>query len=405
MTRRGAGWLAWSVFALSSFLNVAGLVVLGFVPDRALDALGDSMWLSGSYSVVLIVFGLVGAIVASRLPANPVGWLLLTLASLQGALDLAFAGAQYSTSVSRLPGEAWLAWVVGWSAVTAPLILAWLMMLFPDGRLVSSRWRWRWSLAACVVAMLPVVLQEMLGPGPLSEFPLIVNPAGLEVLRWLNDIPQQPAFAVILGLGTASVVVRLARSRGAERAQLKWFVWAAAMMTTFLPLSFLATSVLGTDEGTSAEIVAGFVFALLLGGVPVSIGIAILRYRLYDIDRLINRTLVYGTLTSLLVATYVGTVLLLRLTLDPLVGGSDLAVAASTLAAAALFRPLRTRIQRAVDRRFYRSGYDAARALEHFTARLRDELDLETLGGDLRGVVRHTLQPSHVSLWLRGTSQ
>ncbi len=281
------------------------------------------------------------------------------------------------------------------------MVLAVLMMVYPDGHLVSRRWRW--AMAACVVFILPVVLQGMLAPGPLYEFPGVTNPAGIGDLRWLHDVPTEPAFLVILGLGTASVVVRFRRSAGVERTQLKWFVWSAAMLTTFLPLAFLATQLLGTAESGRADAIGGFLFALLLCGLPVSIGIAILRHRLYDIDRLINRTLVYGTLTALLVATYVISVLLLRIALDPLVGGSDLAVATSTLAAAALFRPLRTRIQRIVDRRFYRSGYDAARTLDGFTTRLRHELDLETLGTDLRVVVNDTFQPSHVSLWMRGT--
>ena len=399
MTRRTAGLVAWSVFAVSSATNVAGIVVLAFVPDSALAALGDSLWLSGSFSVVLVVFGLVGAIVSSRLPSNPVGWLLLVLASLQGATELAYATAHYSISVSSLPGEAWSAWFSGWSSVVPPVVLAVLMMVYPDGRLVSPRWRW--AAAACVAFILPVVLQGMLAPGPLYEFPAVANPAGIGVLHWLDDVPTEPAFLVVLGLGTASVVVRFRRSHGVERTQLKWFAWAAALMTIFLPLAFLATRMLGPAGPARADALGGFLFALLLCGLPVSIGIAILRHRLYDIDRLINRTLVYGTLTALLVATYVVSVLLLRVALDPLVGGSDLAVAGSTLAAAAMFRPLRTRIQRVVDRRFYRSGYDAARTLDGFTLRLRHELDLETLGTDLRGVVHDTMQPAHVSLWMR----
>ena len=198
-----------------------------------------------------------------------------------------------------------------------------------------------------------------------------------------------------------SVAIRFRRSRGVERQQLKGFVWWAGLMTVMLVGSGVAGAV-APQTGT-ADYVAGFVFAVVLCGLPASVGVAILRYRLYDIDLVIKRTLVYGSLTAMLVATYLLVVLLLRLVLTPAIGESELAVAGSTLAVAALFRPLRSRIQAIVDRRFYRSRYDSTLTLEGFSGRLRDELDLESLGTDLRGVVQTTMQSTHVSLWFRST--
>ncbi|MDQ3663755.1 MAG: hypothetical protein M3353_03725 [Actinomycetota bacterium] len=208
-------------------------------------------------------------------------------------------------------------------------------------------------------------------------------------------------------VSAAALVVRLRRSRGREHVHLKLFTYIASLAATAIivgvPALFAGSStpdwvdVIGTIGWLSA-------LALILIGLPVAIGVAILRHRLYDIDIVINRTLVYGSLTVTLLATYLVLVLLLRLVLDPLFGESKLAVAGSTLAVAALFRPIRARIQTAVDHRFFRSRYDAARTLEGFSGRLRQELDLESLGTDLRGVVQDTMQPAHVSLWLRSTT-
>lgn len=401
MSRRAANWLAWSIFAVSSAANLTGTALLAVVPAEVLDAIGDSLLLSGSFALVLVVFGLVGAIVAARLPTNPVGWLLMMLYALQGTTQLAYGAAHYSLSVEHLPGEAWFAWFASWSSVLPPTVLAMLMLVYPNGRLVSKTWRW--AAPACVAANVPVVAQGALVRGHLDDFPTVRNPAGQAAFDWLGGIPTAPAILVILLIGTSSVVVRFRPSHGVERAQLKWFVWSAATTTAYLPVSFAVGTLTRIEERSAGGEVFGLIFAVLLCGLPVSIGIAMLRHRLYDIDLVINRTLVYGALTATLVATYLGSVLVFRLALDPLTGGSDLAVAASTLAVAALFRPLRAQIQAIVDRRFYRSRYDAARTLDGFAGRLRDELDVEALGVDLRRVVHDTMQPAHVSLWLRDT--
>jgi len=393
MTRRR---LAWTLFGLCLTTSAVGVLLLALVPPTVLEEEGDSFALSVTFVLVSLVFGLVGAIVASRMPANPIGWLFLSLALIEGCYALAYGYTHYSLGVTELTATPYTAWFADWSSPVSPALIGLAFLLFPDGRLLSRRWRpVAWY---CVSATVPVVAHYAFAPGPIAEFPSVRNPLGLERAGFLRDLPPDPFIASILGCACVAVVVRFRRSRGVERQQLKWFAWSAGLMTSLILVSSLVPE--GDDEGT-VSYVAGFVFAVLFCGLPVSAGIAILRYRLYDIDLVINRTLVYGALTAMLVATYLGSVLLFRLALDPLTGDSDLAVAASTLGVAALFRPLRAQIQAIVDRRFYRSRYDAARTLERFSGRLRDELDLDQLGSDLRVVVRDTVAPAHVTLWLR----
>jgi hypothetical protein len=288
------------------------------------------------------------------------------------------------------------AWVQGWYwFLILGLLFIYLPLLFPDGRL-PSRW---WLPVAVVpgVGLLGFVVLGML-TGTLNgqDFGYqIDNPIGIEGLAPVEELP---IFGVLGGLfvvgalgAVAAVVVRFRRSRGAERQQMKWFLYAVAPLLTFPPL-----------EGYVPEFVNNIAFGWVLIGLPTAIGIAVLRYRLYDIDVVINRTLVYGTLTVALAFVYFGGVILLQRTLVLLTGGgSQLAIVASTLTIAALFNPLRRRIQNFVDRRFYRKKYDAARVLAGFSARLRDETDLGRLNEDLVSVVRETVQPEHVSLWLR----
>jgi MFS family permease len=282
-------------------------------------------------------------------------------------------------------------WLANWAWVPAVvLVLVFVPLLFPSGRPPSPRWR----LVAWAAAVGGVLLATgtAFRAGPLKNYDWVDNPLGA---GWMPGWPSTVGLALWLLASLAAIVsvaVRYRRSHGVEREQLKWFAAAAALLVVSFVLAATLTPVLGSDGDWQGSFIA---VALL--GVAVAVAIAILRHRLYDIDVVINRALVYGGLTATLGATYLGLVLLIGLA----VGQSGFAVAVSTLVVAALFGPARARIQGAVDRRFYRRKYDAQRTLEAFAARLRDEVALEALDAELRGVVSSTMQPAHVSLWLR----
>jgi hypothetical protein len=340
----------------------------------------------------LVGFAVVGALVASHQPRNPIGWVL---GAIPAALMTIFVGESYYFHAARShPGDPggvaeFGLWVANFAWVPAVLlVLVALPLLFPTGRPPTPRWRvvgWA-AVAGGVLLWSGIAFLD----GPLENYPWIDNAIGV---AWMPGFVNWVGFALWAGssLGAvASMIVRFRRSHGVERQQLKWFTTAAALLLLGFVLSFSLAGVIGED--------ASWVFiALGLLGVDVAVAIAILRHRLYDIDVVINRALVYGALTATLGATYLALVLLIGLA----VGRSGVAVAVSTLAVAALFGPARARIQGAVDRRFYRRKYDAQRTLEAFAARLRDEVALDALDSELRGVVTSTMQPAHVSLWLR----
>ena len=290
-----------------------------------------------------------------------------------------------------------MGWLWSWTPyVGLGITAAFLLLLFPDGRLPSRRWRpVAWLAAGSLVAL----FLGSFSPGPLGGFDDITsieNPFGIDRAGGFFDSLEGSTgwtlLVVSILASASSFVLRLHRARGDERQQLKWFAYAATLLAAgFITLS--ATD--GESWIGAAPLVAGLV------ALPLAIGIAILRYRLYEIDVIIRRTLVYGAVTAGLAGLYFGIVLALQQVFSSFAGGSDLAVAVSTLAVAALFGPARRRVQHAVDRRFYRRRYDAQRTLETFSARLRDEVDLDALGTELRTVVRDTMQPSDVSLWLR----
>jgi hypothetical protein len=390
----GTSRLAWALWGLALLMLPGVVVEISFTWEGPVDI----PFVVGFVAVQLGA-ATAGAIISSRLPRNAVGWIFLAIGLLLGLMFAAGAYASLGIEVEQdsfLPGSQIAAWVGSWAFIPAAFGLPmFLLLLFPDGRFVSRRWRLAgWALGATVVFATVV---KALVPGripPGIENPL--NPDGVaeELLRALNSLTDAlalPAFA----LAVAGLVVRLWRSRGVERQQLKWFAYCAALVGAGLGASVLL-------PGGPAADLAFLVGLLALGGLPVAAGIAILKYRLYDIDFIVNRTLVYGPLTAILALIYVGSVVGMQAVFRAITGQeSTLAVVASTLAIAALFNPLRRGVQAFVDRRFYRRKYDARKTLEAFSAKLRDETDLDALRGDLVGVVRETMQPAHVSLWLR----
>lgn len=339
-----------------------------------------------------------GAVVSARVPGNVVGTILLGLGIGVGLLLTcgAYAETSKATEVGPLPGAAWAAWAGVWLSIPVFFgLTAFLLLVFPDGHLVSRRWRWAsWFTATGVFA---ATLASVFSPRRISpgyDNPVAAHGAAADIVLGLEEGTNLLALPVLV-IAALALVTRLHRSRGVERQQLKWFTYVAGIAGASLGVSVL-------DSGLVADV--AFLCGLLgLAALPVVAGVAVLRYGLYDIDVVIKRTLVYATLTASLVTTYLVLVLVLQLALRPLAGDSDLAVAGSTLAVAALFRPLRDRIRAVVDRRFYRQRYDATIEVEAFVARLRDELDLETLAADVQRVVDDTLHPTSVSLWLRST--
>ncbi len=360
-----------------------------------------------------LVFALstMGALVATRRPENGVGWILLTAGFAMGTGFSAGGYVQFSLAEpsGRLPGTEWMAWVQQWILVLGlGQALVFLPLVFPNGRLPSRRWRPVGGLTAAALAVIGLTLG--FAPGPLEEYPKIENPMGLGMLGgsfW--GIANGAGWVLLLGsvvLSAASVVVRFRRALGVERQQLKWFAFAAALVAVGVVGVGAAYAFSGdpsTDTPGFLKTAQLLLFASLIG-LPIAVGVAVLRYRLYDVDIIINRALVYGALTVTLALVYLGGVATTQAIFRALTGQEkqpQLAIVISTLVIAALFNPLRRRVQGVVDRRFYRRKYDAVKTLEAFSARLREETDLDVLGDALVGVVQGTVQPKHVSLWLR----
>ena len=337
----------------------------------------------------------VGAVLASRRPRHPVGWLLLSLGLSVSASGVADGYAPYGLLIrpGALPAARYVALYGPALLAIAITCIGLILLLTPTGSLPSPRWRWwaRVATAAPVVVLLAVtLLPQPLGP----EYRSLANPLGLGAL----EAPLQAATGMALGLtvlgvlvAAASLVVRFHRARGAERQQLRWVAFAAAVVS-------LAAALVLAAMLTQTAALFGWGLGLCAALLPLAIGAAILRYRLYDLDRIVSRTLAYGLLTVLLGGGYAGLVL----GLGQLLGqDSPLVVAAATLAVAAAFQPARRRVQQAVGRRFNRRRYDAARTIAAFSARLRQQVDLDPLSAELLGVVEQTMQPTSVSLWLR----
>jgi hypothetical protein len=393
MSGRSASWLAWSASALSLALTaLTGLLIVLLLRS---DTPIYYYWLETS--MVALGYSTVGAIVASRLPESPIGWLFCAIGLIFGVSHFSAEYAAYdllAPSRSLPVGEAF-AWLTSWVWVFGLGLIVYLDLLFPNGRLPSTRWRWfAWFTA---IVLLPAAILAALSPGLILSSNLI-NPIGIEGLPNASREIEAFMYALVV-VGASSMLARLRHAGRIERQQIKWFAYATAVAISGVILKNTVYPAVGVKWVWWVGLVLTTVGVV---SSPVAMGIAIFRYRLYQIDLIINRTLVYGSLTAVLAAVYLGGVVLLQYAFRALSGeGSQLAVVASTLIIAALFIPLRRRIQSFIDRRFYRRKYDARKTLEAFSAQLRNQTDLDALSDDLVGVVRETMQPAHVSLWLR----
>ena len=398
MSRRNATRIALALVIVSAALHAGWVWILVLNVRSGLT--GDAFAYVGAVTnaVPVVAFVAVGFLVATRKPDNPIGWLLLLTGPISGLPLLATQYAAYALLAGHgeLPGGRAIAVALNGMWIPSFFVLIMLALLFPTGRPPTRRWRLVVWLAA--VSLIPLFLiSHMLElDPPFSEIrnPFRYEPHGI--------VAGALSLCIISGLlasavaACASVVVRFRRSKGDEREQLKWFVLAASTLPLGLMIHLSAETF---APGVIAAVEAGFSLASSL--LPIAIGIAILKYRLYEIDRIISRTLVYGGLTVVLSAVYIGLVLAGQALFSSFAGGSNLAIAASTLAVAALFLPVRSRVQHFVDRRFYRRRYDAQRTLEGFGARLRKQVDLDGLSTDLQRAVQESMQPAHVALWLR----
>ena len=385
----------------SVWMAIGLLVLLGAVltGQFILSALGSATLADYVFSISIASFTVVGALIVWRKPTNTVGWAFALVGLLWATGDFATAFAHHGTEISPgLPLVTLAAWYGEWFWLLWLLLLFFVTpMLFPTGRPLSNRWRivlWGVCGYAAVLVGAAMLEEDLQVVGSSKS---LRNPIGIDGFHDIESGTFEflvfPWLLLTLITGLISIVVRFKRSRGEERQQLKWFAFAVGALVS----EFLVQIVLDSVFGIRYE----FIDAVFMAFVPAAAAIAILRYRLYDVDVVINRTLVYGLLSAVLAGIYVGLVFAFQGLLAPFTAESDLAIAASTLAVAALFRPARTRVQAFIDRRFYRRKVDAQRTLDEFTGELRDEVDLSALSSRLTAVVRDTMQPTHVSLWLR----
>jgi hypothetical protein len=412
MKSRTATWLAWSLAGLTVAIFAVAVVfaILALIADPSqLSQLAKS---AGGFLTILPFFSfpVVGVLIASRRPENWIGWICLVTGlfwtlffenDMSNAYKLASTGTvNSSVKLDALTQADWV-FPIG-------LLGIYMILLFPDGRLPSRRWRPFAWFAGAVMVLINVTFA--LVPGPLDEHPGVQNPFGLEQFPWMSGAAVATVLMLPLCIlvSAFSLVLRYRRSGREVREQIKWLAFAASFVGLMYFGTLISGLLLSPESYTTNETPPLWVSLsqqssyVSFASVPIAIGFAVLKYRLYDIEIIINRALVYGLLTATLVALYFGGIVLLQRVFVIITGErSTLAVVASTLLIAALFNPLRHRIQSLIDRRFYRSKYDARRTLEAFSARLRDETDLQALNNDLVGIVRETMQPAHVSLWLR----
>jgi hypothetical protein len=395
MSTHTAAWLAWSMWALTVvFSALCPLMPADQNPSGFLVFVG----------VMTVTYSTVGAIIVSRRPENSIGWLLCAFGFLIAAGQ--FSGLYaFKALVARpgsLPAGEVAAWFAAWLAGPAWGVFPYLLLLFPNGNLLTRRWRPLLWANGILIALSIVV--GALYSGPIG-FGAVRNPIGIEAAEDVLTVVGDSGFYLYTSLMLLSVVcvyLRFRRAGGTERQQIKWLAYAAALLGCLALVDTVVELLFGSFAVWFDLLVVGALLCL-----PISIGVAVLRYRLYDIDTLINRTLVYGSLTLMLALVYFGGVTATQALLRTLTDQQELpqlVIVASTLVIAALFNPFRRRIQSLIDRSFYRKKYDAAKTLEGFSMKLRDETDLEALSDDLVGVVRETMQPAHDSLWLRPES-
>ncbi len=353
------------------------------------------------FTLVAASLGIVGALIVTRRPGNAVGWILL-MASVAVVLGVAASeyGRLLAVSGFELPGYVIATWITGFAptpAIAGVIIL--VPLLFPDGHLLTPRWRWAAAFGVTMIALL--VIRNMFTPGPLTDHPQIENPAGvpaLSVLAPVLEFANGPGTMMAAVLGIASAFVRYRRGTTVERTQLRWFGAATALTLFLFSLAIIFQNGPIADLGWLGGVIS-------LSLIPVAIGIAILRYRLYEIDRIISRTVGWTIVTGLLAAVFAVVVVVLQSILSQFSNENTLAVAASTLVAFALFQPLRRRVQRAVDRRFDRARYDGQRTVDGFAEHLRSDVDLASLRGSLAATADQAVRPASASVWLspRGT--
>ena len=387
--------LAWVATALATAVGI-GAVGWLFVPTRpgvpSVEVTPIQVIASGTFLLVTPVLAL---IIIRAQPRSPIGWLFMAF---QLFLGLGFLGDVAARTLSPSPAVAWATFLFAMLGYTFPVALVSLLLLFPTGRLMSPRWRW--ILLILSVGALSQAAYAAVEPFPIQGVTDLRNPTGLPdltgVLEPINTIGSLGLSAALLA-AVAQLVVRFRRARGVERQQLKWFVLAASVVGAFIVLA-VVTQAAGAQGVAGLFWVAGISSIVLL---PASAALAILRYRLYDIDRIISRTIAYAVVSAILAIVFGGVILLLSTVLAQFAQGQTIAVAASTLAAYAVFQPVLQRVRRNVDRRFNRARYDGDRTASAFSVRMRDATDLATVTHDLDVTVRRAIAPSRIDLWLR----
>ena len=380
---------AWAAVGVTLLMGISSAVILWPGPFDLLV----NPWILSVY-----VSAATGALIITRHPTHPIGWLFTLLGlSVTSGLVLFSLASEWSRA-GAVSAAGWADAFANALSSAGILALPAALLRFPNGDLPSRRWRWAWRGVGVAAALGFTAALLNGGWGGDVRQALVASPLRAATKPWGDVVSQAfyPMMFVAMATSGAAVIMRFRLSRGEKRQQMKWLALAGAYLVIALIVAQVTAGSVELDEQWLIAVVAS-----AFASIPLAVAVAILRYRLYDIDIIINRTLVYGLLSVLLVVVYVAGVFLLQQLLSPITAESDLAIAASTLAVAALFRPARTRIQGFIDRRFYRRKYDAVRTLEAFSSQLRNEIDLETLGSALLGVVQETMQPAGMSLWLR----